>query len=200
MCGVLFISGMPGFRSRGDSMINGNISEVTSPATLFAEQRIPYRSGAAVYPWNAAFNREYPAVLLTPLWLTKPHFHAALLSQVAIFGNEAVRSGSREEMPASSGLVPFCTTARANRKGISVCPYGDDFQERLAAHWANLNTMKWMLWNDGVEMAEFGMIRVRNGLFQHARRTQKQTMSDSKGACPQEHVSKSMSAVKRSVP
>jgi hypothetical protein len=36
-------------------------------------------------------------------------------------------------------------------------PYGDDFQERLAAHWANLNSMKWMLWNDGVEMAEFGM-------------------------------------------
>jgi hypothetical protein len=35
-------------------------------------------------------------------------------------------------------------------------PYGDDFQERLAAHWANLNSMKWMLWNDGVDMAEFG--------------------------------------------
>lgn len=47
-------------------------------------------------------------------------------------------------------------------------PYGDDFQERLAAHWANLNSMKWMLWNDGVEMAEFGMTRVRIGLFQHA--------------------------------
>jgi hypothetical protein len=28
--------------------------------------------------------------------------------------------------------------------------------------------MKWMLWNDGVEMAEFGMTRVRIGLFQHA--------------------------------
>jgi hypothetical protein len=41
-------------------------------------------------------------------------------------------------------------------------PYGDDFQERLAAHWANLNSMKWMLWNDGVEMAEFGMTRVAN--------------------------------------
>jgi hypothetical protein len=27
--------------------------------------------------------------------------------------------------------------------------------------------MKWMLWNDGVEMAEFGT-RVRIGLFQHA--------------------------------
>ena len=46
-------------------------------------------------------------------------------------------------------------------------PYGDDFQERLAAHWANLNSMKWMLWNDGVDMAEFGMTRVRIGLFQH---------------------------------
>jgi hypothetical protein len=47
-------------------------------------------------------------------------------------------------------------------------PYGDDFQERLAAHWANLNSMKWMLWNDGVDMAQFGMTRVRIGLFQHA--------------------------------
>jgi hypothetical protein len=47
-------------------------------------------------------------------------------------------------------------------------PYGDDFQERLAAHWANLNSLKWMLWNDGVEMAEFGMTRVRIGFFQHA--------------------------------
>jgi hypothetical protein len=44
-------------------------------------------------------------------------------------------------------------------------PYGDDFQERLAAHWANLNSMKWMLWNDGVDMAEFAMTRVRIGLY-----------------------------------
>jgi hypothetical protein len=28
--------------------------------------------------------------------------------------------------------------------------------------------MKWMLWKDGVGMAEFGMTRVRIGLFQHA--------------------------------
>jgi hypothetical protein len=28
--------------------------------------------------------------------------------------------------------------------------------------------MKRMLWNDGVDMAEFGMTRVRIGLFQHA--------------------------------
>ena len=57
-------------------------------------------------------------------------------------------------------------------------PYGDDFQERLAAHWANLNSMKWMLWNDGVDMAEFGMTRVRIGLFQHAldvRRTRQRS-------------------------
>ena len=40
--------------------------------------------------------------------------------------------------------------------------------ECLAAHWANLNSMKWTLWNDGVDMAEFGMTRVRIGLFQHA--------------------------------
>ena len=77
-----------------------------------------------------------------------------------------------EEMRVSSGLVPCCATDRANRKGIPVCispmAYGDDFQERLAAHWANLNSLKWMLWNDGVDMAEFGMTRVRIGLFQHA--------------------------------
>src|SRR6202048_2800582 len=47
-------------------------------------------------------------------------------------------------------------------------PYGDDFQERLAAHWANLNSMKWMLWNDDVDMAEFGMTSVQIGFFQHA--------------------------------
>jgi hypothetical protein len=41
--------------------------------------------------------------------------------------------------------------------------YGDDFQERLAARWANLNSMKWMFWNDGVDMAEFGMTRARIG-------------------------------------
>ena len=29
-------------------------------------------------------------------------------------------------------------------------------------------TPKWMLWNDGVEMADLGMTRVRIGLFQHA--------------------------------
>src|SRR6201986_769439 len=51
---------------------------------------------------------------------------------------------------------------------ISPMAYGDDFQERLAAHRANLNSLKWMLWNDGVDMAEFGMTRVRIGLFQHA--------------------------------
>src|ERR1700722_6092698 len=45
---------------------------------------------------------------------------------------------------------------------------GDDFHERLAAHWANLNSMKRMLWNDGVDLAEFGMTRVRIDLFQHA--------------------------------
>jgi hypothetical protein len=28
--------------------------------------------------------------------------------------------------------------------------------------------MKWMLWNDGVDMAELGMTSVRIGLFQHA--------------------------------
>jgi hypothetical protein len=51
--------------------------------------------------------------------------------------------------------------------------YGDDFQVRLAAHWTNLNSMKSMLWNDGVEieMAEFRNDQSENwgiGLFQHA--------------------------------
>ena len=54
------------------------------------------------------------------------------------------------------------------KKEFLYLPSGDDFQKRLAAHWANLNSMKWMLWNDGVDMAEFGMTRVRIGLFHHA--------------------------------
>jgi hypothetical protein len=32
-----------------------------------------------------------------------------------------------------------------------------------------LNSMKWMLWNDGIEMAEFGITGLRIGLFQHAQ-------------------------------
>jgi hypothetical protein len=40
-------------------------------------------------------------------------------------------------------------------------PSGPDFGERLANHCANLNSMKWMLWNDGVEMADFGMTNLR---------------------------------------
>jgi len=54
------------------------------------------------------------------------------------------------------------------RKGFLYLPYDQDFQQRIADHNANLNSMKWMLWNDGVEMAEFGMTGVRIGLFQHA--------------------------------
>src|SRR4029077_16309043 len=68
-------------------------------------------------------------------------------------------------------ILQVCHVARRIariEKEFLYLPYGDDFQERLAAHWANLNRMKWMLWNDGVEMAEFGMTRVRIGLFQHA--------------------------------
>jgi hypothetical protein len=37
---------------------------------------------------------------LTPLWPTKPHFHAALPSQVAIFEQEAARSG--DQRPAAA--------------------------------------------------------------------------------------------------
>jgi hypothetical protein len=47
-------------------------------------------------------------------------------------------------------------------------PYGHDFHERLATHCSNLNSMKSMLWNDDVEMADFGMTMVRIGLFQHS--------------------------------
>ncbi|MGH9773246.1 MAG: hypothetical protein ACRD4Q_16375 [Candidatus Acidiferrales bacterium] len=53
-------------------------------------------------------------------------------------------------------------------KGLLYLPCEHDFRERIADHNANLNSMKWMLWNDGVEMAEFGMTQVRIGLFQHA--------------------------------
>jgi hypothetical protein len=62
----------------------------------------------------------------------------------------------REEMRASSGLVPCCTADRANRRGIAVSPYWHDFQERLAAHWANFEqyevdalerrSEKWRIW------------------------------------------------------
>src|ERR1700674_2786669 len=74
-----FISGMPRLLSLEEiPLIKGN-------------------GGAAAYRWNAALNRwtECHAVLLTPLWPTKSHFHAALPSQVAIFEHEAVRSGGQ---------------------------------------------------------------------------------------------------------
>jgi hypothetical protein len=58
--------------------------------------------------------------------------------------------------------------SRESKRNSCISPDGDDFEERLTAHWANLNSMKWMLWNDGVDMAEFGMTRARIGLFQHA--------------------------------
>jgi hypothetical protein len=54
------------------------------------------------------------------------------------------------------------------RKGLMYLPYQHDFQERIAGHDANVTSMKWMLWNDGAEMANFGMTQVRIGLFQHA--------------------------------
>jgi hypothetical protein len=58
------------------------------------------------------------------------------------------------------------------------------FQERLAAHWANLNSLKWMLWNDSVEMVEFEMTRVRIGLSASPWQTQKQTANGSKESKP----------------
>src|SRR5271169_4466834 len=42
---------------------------------------------------------ECHAVLLTPLWPTKSHLHAALPSQVAIFEHEDVRSGAQRRTP-----------------------------------------------------------------------------------------------------
>src|ERR1700735_4448519 len=72
-------------------------------------------------------------------------------------------------MPASSGFGSMLRDgSRESKRNSCISPYGDDFQERIAAHCANLNSLKWMLWNDGVDMAEFRMTRVRIGLFQHA--------------------------------
>jgi hypothetical protein len=55
-----------------------------------------------------------------------------------------------------------------SKRNSCISPSGYDLQECLAAHWANLKSMKWMLWNDDVDMAEFGMTIVRIGLFQDA--------------------------------
>jgi hypothetical protein len=43
-----------------------------------------------------------------------------------------------------------------------------DFGKGFASHCADLDSMKWMLWNDGIEMADIGMTTVHIGLFQHA--------------------------------
>jgi hypothetical protein len=40
-------------------------------------------------------------------------------------------------------IGPCCTTDRASEKEFLYLPYGDDFQERHAAHRAHLNSMKW---------------------------------------------------------
>lgn len=45
---------------------------------------------------------------------------------------------------------------------------GADFGKDFANHCANLDSMKWMLWNDGIEMADIGMATVHAGLLQHA--------------------------------
>jgi hypothetical protein len=74
-----------------------------------------------------------------------------------------------EKMSASLGLVPSRAADREDPQRIVVyLPYGNDFRERFVAHEANSNSMKWMLRNDSVEMADFGMTGVRIGLFQHA--------------------------------
>jgi|SRR5580693_7854432 hypothetical protein len=67
--------------------------------------------------------------------------------------------------------------SRESKRNSCISPYGDDFQERIAAHWANLNSLKWMLWNDGVDMAEFRMTRVRIGSSSTPWHTQKQTVN-----------------------
>jgi hypothetical protein len=53
--------------------------------------------------------------------------------------------------------------SRESKRNSCILPSGHNFQERLTAHCTNLNSMKWMLWNDGVKIADFG--RVRIGLF-----------------------------------
>ena len=55
-----------------------------------------------------------------------------------------------------------------SKRNSFIFPMGMISRNVSAAHWADLNSLKWMLWNDGVDMAEFGMTRVRIGLFQHA--------------------------------
>jgi hypothetical protein len=46
-------------------------------------------------------------------------------------------------------------------------PRGDD-RDVWCNHSRNLDSVKWMLWNDGVEMADFGMTRVQIGLFRQS--------------------------------
>ena len=54
------------------------------------------------------------------------------------------------------------------RKELLYFPVRQDFGRHLAFHSRNLDSVKHMLWNDGVEMAEWGMTEFRIGLFQHA--------------------------------
>jgi hypothetical protein len=54
------------------------------------------------------------------------------------------------------------------RKELLYLPARKDFGRCLAFHSRNLDSIKHMLWNDGIEMAEGGLTRFRIGLFQHA--------------------------------
>jgi len=54
------------------------------------------------------------------------------------------------------------------RKELLYLPARQDFGCHLAFHSRNLDSVKYRLWNDGVERAEWGMTEFRIGLFQHA--------------------------------
>ena len=54
------------------------------------------------------------------------------------------------------------------RKDLLYLPPIGQFGRQLAFHSRNIDTIKHMLWNDGIEMAEFGMTDFRIGLLQHA--------------------------------
>ena len=53
------------------------------------------------------------------------------------------------------------------RRSFFYLPRGDD-RDVWCNHSRNLDSMKWMLWNDGVEMADFGMTEVKIGLFRQS--------------------------------
>ena len=71
---------------------------------LLSLEEIPLIKGNGVLPFIGGMRPLISGRSVTPfvdtLWPTNPDFHAALLSQVAIFEHEAVRSG--DQRPAAT--------------------------------------------------------------------------------------------------